>query len=407
MRMPHHRRVALQLDLRWPLKRHAHIFAGTQRYADEHGWESIIDEYADEHLTEASAKSVPFDGVIGRVNGKLAEAARRLRVPLVNVWFNSPVKDDWPGVFPDMAAVGILQAEHLLSRGLRRFAALTCEDDAQKLAADAFRQEVEAAGAECLREKLPLDPSRTYAAWQRSEQRLASCMDHWQLPIGVSIASEEVGRMVIQICRRRGWRVPGDVAIIAGTNEEVLCDHPRPSLTSVEVGYERIGYEAARRLDQLMQTPARRRSTGTTGKQAPTNTQTPLHLTLPPRGLIVRESTDFYAVEDELVMRALRFIAANSHRDINVDDVARALSIHPRTLQRRFREVVDWPIADEIRRVRIERAKRELVDGKRSLAEIARDVGFGDRMRMYEVFRRELGVTPRAFRQQRRLESSS
>ena len=28
------------------------------------------------------------------------------------------------------------------------------------------------------------------------------------------------------------------------------------------------------------------------------------------------------------------------------------------------------------------------------IAEIARDAGFGDRMRMYEVFRRELGVTP-------------
>lgn len=131
-------RVALMLDLRWPLKRHAHVFAGTQRYADEHGWESIIDEYADEHLAEATAKTLPFDGVIGRVNSKLAEHARRLGVPVVNVWFNSPVKDELPGVFIDAAAIGKLQAEHLLSRGLRRFAVLTSEDDAQKIAAEAF-----------------------------------------------------------------------------------------------------------------------------------------------------------------------------------------------------------------------------------------------------------------------------
>ncbi|QDU26586.1 Xylose operon regulatory protein [Anatilimnocola aggregata] len=389
-------RVALKLDLRWPLKRHAHIFAGTQRYADEHGWESIIDEYADEHLSDASVKSPPFDGVIARVNAKLANGCRRLALPLVNVWFNSPAKDDFPGVFPDMTAVGRLRAEHLLSRGLRRFAVLTSEDDAEKVAAESFRTTIAAVDGKCLREKIPLDPSRTFAAWQRTEQRIEAWMERWQLPIGVSIASEEVGRMVIQICRHRGWRVPGDVAIIAGTNEDVLCDHPRPSLTSVEIGYERIGYQAARLLDEQMRSPNKRRGA---------RNQPPRHMLVPPHGLIVRESTDFYAVDDEVVTQALRFIAANSHRHINVDDVARAAGLHPRTLQRRIRQVVDWPIADEIRRVRIERAKRELAESKRSMAEIARDVGFGDRKRMYDVFRREVGITPAAYRKQRRLES--
>ena len=388
-------RVALKLDLRWPLKRHAHIFAGTQRYADEHGWESIIDEYADEHLSAASAKSLPFDGVIARVSTKLAAGCGRLGMPLVNVWFNSPAKDKFPGVFPDMAAVGRLRAEHLLSRGLRRFAILTSEDDAEKVAAESFQSTIAAANGRCVRERIPLDPSRTFASWQRTEQRIEAWLERWRLPIGVSIASEEAGRMVIQICRRRGWRVPGDVAIIAGTNEEVLCDHPRPSLTSVEIGYERVGYEAARLLDEQMQSRS---------KQRGPRRRLPLHLLLPPQGLIVRESTDFYAVDDAVVTQALRYIAANSHRDINVNDVAQALALHPRTLQRRFRDVVDWPISAEIRRVRIERAKRELTQSKRSIAEIARDVGFDDRMRMYEVFRREVGVTPTAYRKQRRLE---
>ncbi len=63
--------------------------------------------------------------------------------------------------------------------------------------------------------------------------------------------------------------------------------------------------------------------------------------------MVVRESTDFYAVEDKLVAQSLQFIAANSHRDINCEDVAKALSVHPRTLQRRFRKVVAWPIVDE------------------------------------------------------------
>ena len=36
------------------------------------------------------------------------------------------------------------------------------------------------------------------------------------------------------------------MAIIAGRNEETFCERPRPALTSVEFGYERVGYEAAR-----------------------------------------------------------------------------------------------------------------------------------------------------------------
>jgi LacI family transcriptional regulator len=331
------------------------------------------------------------------VNHKLANCCRRLSLPLVNVWFNSPLKDDFPGVFPDMAAIGVLRAEHLLSRGLRRFAVLTSDDNAEKVASEAFHATIAEAGGQCIHENISLDPSRTFATWQRTEQRIEAWMKRWQLPIGISIASEEVARMVIQICRRYGWRVPGDVAIIAGTNEEVLCDHPRPSLTSVESGYERIGYEAARILDELMRMRNDRRRK---------RMQPPRQVQLPPQGLIVRESTDFYAVDDEVVTQALRFIAANSHRDINVDDVAKALALHPRTLQRRFREVVDWPIVEEIQRVRIERAKRELTQSKRSIKAIAQDVGFGDGMRMYEVFRRELGITPTAYRKQRQLNSA-
>ncbi|MGE3316532.1 MAG: helix-turn-helix domain-containing protein, partial [Planctomycetaceae bacterium] len=97
----------------------------------------------------------------------------------------------------------------------------------------------------------------------------------------------------------------------------------------------------------------------------------------------------------------------NSHRRIGPDDVARAAGSETRTLQNRFRNFLGRPIASEIRRVRIERAKRELTQSKRPLSAIARDVGFGEAMRMYDVFRRELGVTPSAYRRQRQVPEMS
>lgn len=383
--MPRPRRVAIMLKLEWPYERHTGIFSGTQRYAQEQGWESIIDEYADDTLPDRPTTAVPYDGIIARATRKLARRASRLRVPLVNVWFSSPVWRLTPGVFPDYQAIGRLRAEHLLARGLRRFAGLNYHNErGQTEEMKAFVDTLSEAGYACHAEKIPLEASFSLKDWRKTEQTIAGWMQGWKLPIGVYIEGESEARMVTQMCRNRGWRVPGDVAIITGWNEEALCEHLRPTLTSIEVGFERIGYEAARLLDRLMR-----------GGKPPTEP-----VLIPPQSIIMRESTDFFAVDDPLIASALQFIVANSHLDISPADVARAVTIGTRTLQRRFRKHLNRPIATEIRRVRIERAKRQLAQSTRSLKEIACNVGFGEAMRMYEVFLRELGVTPSQYRRQ-------
>jgi LacI family transcriptional regulator len=385
------RQVALMLDLRWPYKRHTGIFAGTQQYADEQGWHSIIDEFAHDTLPDRRTKTKPYDGIIARANRQLVERAKRLRIPIVNVWASSPARDLVPSVSPDFQAAGRLRAEHLLARGIRNFAAITAPKNVgHDLELGEFRRLIAEAGFSCTIGKVPQNPSRDLEHWRKTEKEISKWVDSWQPPIGVFVGLEMVGRMVVQLCDTRGLRVPEDVAVIAGLNEEAQCEHPRPSLTSLEMGYERIGYEAARQLHQIMD-----------GKSPSTSP-----ILLPPQGIVVRESTDFFAVEDELVASALEFISANSHRRIGANDVSRAVNAETRTLQLRFRKTLDRPIATEIRRVRIERAKRELTHSKRRLSDIARDVGFGEAMRMYEVFRRELGTTPSEYRRQRRVENT-
>ena len=380
-------RVAVMLDLEWPYKRHAGIFAGTQQYAQEQGWESIIDEYAEATIAKADMQSAPYDGIIARATRKLARRAARLKIPVVNVWFSSAVRKSLPGVFPDYADMGRLRAEHLLARGFHRFAALTSDDEySQDVEIKAFFAVLKKAGYPCAAVKTPLNATASLRDWRRTERTIAAWMKAWQPPIGVYVGAESHGRMVAQMCRNRGWRVPEDVAIIAGRNEETFCEHLRPTLTSIEVGYERIGYEAARLLHGLMDG----------------ETPLPKHLLLPPQGLVARESTDFFAVDHPVVRAAVEFIAANSHRPIRTADVARAVATGTRTLERRFRDCLNRPIAAEIRRVRLERAKRELTQSQRPLFEIARDVGFGPEVRMYQVFCRELGVTPKQYRRERR-----
>ena len=389
------RRVAF-LDLQWPYKRHAGVFAGANRYAQEQGWETTIDDYVDEELQNCRPGQIPYDGVIGRASKKLAEQAGRLTLPVVNTWVSSPVKEQLPCVLSDLEASARMMAEHLLARGLRRFSCIGTNDHASKLKMAAFQTAVGEAGFSCMITRVPLNFTRTYTSWKRYEQRIADAMDRWQPPIGVYARAEQTARLVAQMCRRRGWRVPHDVAIIGGQNEESLCEHPRPSLSSVECGYERIGYEAARLLDRLMDQR----------DQGAYPAATPEHILLPPIGLLVRESTDFYAIDDPLIAKALAFIADNSHRPINAADVARAVGVGMRTLQLHFDKTLSRPVSTEIQRVRLERAKRELTQSDRPIQDIARDTGFGRAMRMYNAFRRELGTTPRNYRKQRRVQQN-
>lgn len=379
-------RIALMLDLRWPYKRHTEVYSGAQTYAKEHGWFTVIDEFPHRTLGRPSSDGGPYTGIIARANGPLARVALQKRVPVVNVWPSSPVRHKLPGVFPDSTATGQLLAEHLMSRGFRGFATITSSESVDnELEVAEFNRVVQAAGFETDSVLIPQTPEADYMQWRTTERLLNQAMDRWKPPIGVYVGQEMTGRMVVQLCQQRGWNVPGDVAIIAGKNQEALCEQPRPTLTSVEIGYDEIGYRAAALLDELM-----------AGGEPPSQP-----IRIPPRGLIVRESTDFYAVKHDIVAAALAYISSHSHRTIGPEDVASAVGVETRTLQNYFQKTIQRPIATEIRRVRIERAKRELIQSDRPLDAIARDVGFGGIQRLCDVFRREMGISPNEFRKQR------
>ena len=208
------------------------------------------------------------------------------------------------------------------------------------------------------------------------------------------------GRLVAQRCRHRGWRVPHDVAITAGMNEESVCERPRPSLTSVECGFERIGYQAARLLDRLMD----EKQKGKRGKRKKEN-EAPEHILLPPVGIVARRSTDFHAVDDVTLQRVLRYVDENLKNPLTIDELADVVAISRSTLTSLFRENLGCGVAAEIKRLRIERVKRALTGSDESIQRIALEVGFGSPRTLNDAFRSEVGCTPREYRKQRQAES--
>jgi LacI family transcriptional regulator len=376
-------RVAISLELNWGYKRHMEVYAGCQKYADEAGWDCSINPAA-EFMLERGSGGIPYDGIIARASTHMAAAARKAKVPLVNVWVNTPTQG-LPSVFADFEASGVMAAKHLMARGFRKFAYLGFLRDLDSQAQlSGFRNLVRRSGFPCSVHRVArnCDDGRA-KSWETFVTGLEQWIDTWELPMGVFVTQDLFCRFLIDVCRSKGLHVSQDVAIVGTHNETEICNAPEPSLTSIDLGFGQVGYRAAAMLDRLM--------SGQAVSDEPEM--------VPPAELVSRQSTDGYATNDPLVARALRFIAENGHRSIQVKHVASAVATTRRTLERRFNESMGRSIAGEITRLRVERAKRRMVETDASMKSVAIEAGFRTADHFGKVFTRIEGISPSQYRE--------
>jgi len=384
------KRVAICLEMEWGHKRHLETYAGVHKYAEKAGWDCVTIPSAVRVLKPKSG-TVPFDGILGRITEPLAQAAHKIKMPAVNVWLNSPAKNV-SSVLADFETSGKIAAQHLVSRGFRRFGYMGfLREKDSRIQIEGFRKILKPLGFRFTTYRFQRTGLGGEAlGWERFLEGLEQWVETWEPPIGVLVTIDLYCRHLIETCRAKGLKVPQDVAIVGTSNEPAICSSPYPSLTSIDLDFELIGYRAASKLDAMMN-----------GKKS---SQTVEYS--PPKGLMPRQSTDVLAAEDPVVANALRFISENGKERIQVKDVASAVSIARRTLERKFRESLDRSIADEISRLRIERAKRLLVETDDSFKALAIDLGFRNADHFYKVFLRVEGITPSKYRNNRSRDQS-
>jgi AraC family transcriptional regulator len=89
---------------------------------------------------------------------------------------------------------------------------------------------------------------------------------------------------------------------------------------------------------------------------------------------------------------------------VTLPELAAQVGLHPVYVARVFRRHEGCSIGEYARRLRFERALRELRDSNASLAEIALGSGFADQSHFSREFRRRTGLSPRRFRMAQRAE---
>ena len=122
---------------------------------------------------------------------------------------------------------------------------------------------------------------------------------------------------------------------------------------------------------------------------------------IPPRGIVIRKSTDTLAADDPLLSAALREIAKRLSASFGVAEIADALKMPRTRLDRLFAEKFSRSVGKEIVRQRIERAKKLLTSTDKPMKEIAALCGYCNAGYFTNAFRAETGLTPKAWRRGR------
>ena len=301
---------------------------------------------------------------------------RRTTVPAVRVTGPSDAAAA-PAVVADNRAVGRMGANYLADLGLKQLVFVPAPGIFSDHRAEGF---LEACRTRRLSGEV-LDAHRT-----ADPRLLRADLARLPEPVGVMVATDRRALEVSRACRIIGKRIPEQIALLGVDNETEICRLVDPPLTSIDHGPRRIGYEAARMLDEWL-----------TSGDHPRRS-----VTVQPIGVVARQSTDLLAIEDPDVVAAIRFIRSRFGDSIKVSDVLKHVAMSRRSLEMHFRATLGRTVHDEIMRVRIERARQLLATTDWAMPHIADECGFTLASQFSYVFKRETGETPQAFRQQHR-----
>lgn len=362
------------------------VIRGVYNYVHKHGpWDIWLEPRGqDEELRLPRGWS--GDGVIARLSTTgMATHVRKSGVPIVNVSGIHLAGVDLPRVTSDNRAIVALALDHFADRGLRRVGYIglprrTYSLERQRL----FVEECIARGVE--HHIFHAKGGKGSALWDRQRSVLEAWLADLPKPVGVVTWGIKRGVEAIEAALRRHLRVPDDVAVLAGDDDDLLCRAVRPTLSGIIVPAEQVGHDAAHMLDRLMHGERLRERS----------------LFLPPTGIAARNSTDVLAMDDPDVVAAVRYIRDHAHRPLLIDDVAGAVATSRRSLERRFQKELGRTLGEEIARVHLDRAKSLLATTDLPIPKVAENSGYGSPEYMASVFRAEIGVTPLKYRLQMR-----
>ncbi|MGE5296052.1 MAG: XylR family transcriptional regulator [Solirubrobacterales bacterium] len=295
-------------------------------------------------------------------------------------------------ILSDDRAIGRMAATHLLERGFRHFAFVGYDGmywSHQRR--ESFSQVVGEAGCTC--EIFEQTRDLRLRVWRKERKTLAEWLGTLKRPVGLMACNDDRAREVADACGIAALAIPEEVAIVGVDDDEFACNLADPPISSVSLGLEEAGYQAAQLLDEMMKAKS---------ASVPVAVRLPAQILVRPLTMVTRQSTDITVIEDPFVAAAVQFIRTNCRRPIQMANVVGQVPISRRSLFDRFRRTVGCTVAQYIRRTRIAQIEELLRDDSCSIGEIAEILGFAGQDHLAQYFRSVTGMSPNTFRKRYR-----
>lgn len=358
--------------------------AGMRRYAAARGWEVEAIRRQDSRASMIGsiiARHGPA-GCIVEGDGRMDDLPPALfgRVPVAYIdVLDAALCGDAPRVVIDFDAVADTALRELSALKPSCYAAVGFvrphEWSAYRIAA--FKRRVEACGERCIVLEAEMGESvESYIA--RIREWVAG------LPRGCAIFAVQgpTARNILDAARAASRNVPRDLAIFSTAGSEETDTPPPENVSRLLFDFERVGYIAARLLDERMR-----------GTCAPRHVER-----VGPLFVERRESTRGRGRREPHILKALEMIRREACNGLTARDLAARFPGSRRLFDLRFREALGHSALDEILHVRMEQSFTLLAKTDTAIGAIAGMCGFGSDSALDKLFRARCGMSMREWR---------
>lgn len=201
-------------------------------------------------------------------------------------------------------------------------------------------------------------------------------------PIAVVTPNSYNAARLLDICLALNLSVPEEVSIASLWYQEKFSEGRPIRISGVRFDERRRTRESVEMLARLVN-----------GEKG-----VPEEILIAPDGLEKLESSDVYAARSPVLREALRYMRENLMRPFGAAEIASSLNISRASFDRLFAAEIGHSAGEEIKRIRISKAKRLLRTTDLKLDAIAQQCGFCHSSYLVRTFKSSTGITPHAYR---------
>ena len=338
-----------------------------------------------------------YDGWICRItNKRILTKLHETGKPVVDAICLEPFKGFFT-IRTDYAAIGTLAAEHFLAHGFANFGFcgyrhVTFSD----LRRNAFARVLEERG---FRPSIYRPPYRANKPLSTQAQQreltegplgeiedakcLMTWLKHMPKPVAIFCCDDFRASAVARLCKRAGISIPNEVAVLGVDNDPIYCMFGSPRISSIDPNTKALGFAAAEMMHGQLSSPRSRKV---------------LSRTIPPKGIVVRASTDAYPDAPDWFADALAYIGRELHAGLSASDVFRRAGFSRTLVERIFRRILGKTVQEKIAEMRIDAAKRLLASTTLPIKEIAAETGYRSVTYFTRTFGAATGRSPADYR---------